>query len=121
MQKYHKQIGFEACHVKQAEALLLALQDVRLSFTSHALMELARERQAEAIGKALVNYRLNFSDVFELAIDNGIILKIGFTIDFTAENDIVIILSREKSIITTWVNHSQDNHATLKTSVYSRV
>ena len=120
MKKYHKQIGFEAGHVKQAEALLLALQDVRLSFTSHALTELLRERQAEAIGKALKEYSLNFQDVFELAFDGEKLEKLGFRVKFN-ENDIIFILSREKRVVTCWTNNKKDLHYTLDYTKYCTV
>ena len=119
MEKYHVLKGFKPCHVIQAEALIEALQARKLSFTSHALTELARERQAEAIGKALINYRLNFADVFELAIESGNVKKLGFRVKFN-ENDIIFILSREKAVITCWTNSAKDLHYTLNKSLYCK-
>ena len=119
LKKYHKDLDFEACHVKEALTLIEALQGMRLSFTSHALQELLREGQAEAIGKALKEYRLCFQDVFELAFYGEKLQKIGFRVKFT-EKDIIFILSREKAVITCWTNSEKDTHKTLKTWLYSK-
>jgi hypothetical protein len=121
MEKYHVLKGFKDFHVIQAEALIEAMQARRLSFTSHALQELSAEAEAVKIGQFLLNYRLNFSDVFELAINEaGRLEKLGFRVKF-AENDIIFILSSEKSLVTLWTNSKFDCHKTLNLSLYCKV
>jgi len=119
MEKYHVLKGFKPSHVIQAEALIEALQARKLSFTSHALRELANEAEAVKIGQHLKDYRLNFSDVFELAFYAGKLEKIGFRVKF-AENDIIFILSSEKSLVTLWTNSKFDCHKTLNLSLYCK-
>jgi hypothetical protein len=119
MEKYHVLKGFKLCHVIQAEALIEALQARKMRFSFHALQELSAEAEAVKIGQFLLNYRLNFSDVFEIAENNGKIEKIGFRVKF-AEKDIIFILSSEKSIITLWTNSKFDCHKTLNLSLYCK-
>ena len=120
MEKYHVLKGFKPCHVIQAEALIEALQARKIRFTSHALQELSAESEAVKIGQFLLNYRLNFSDVFELALNEaGRLEKLGFRVKF-AENDIIFILSSEKSLVTLWTNSKFDCHKTLNLSLYCK-
>lgn len=117
MEKYHKEIGFLPCHVKEAQTLIEALQGKRIAFSSHSLKELNKEKDNVKIGQFLVNYCLNWNDVFELAFNAGKLEKIGFRANFN-EKDIVFILSRDKMIITLWTNNKNDGHFTLNKNNY---
>ena len=119
MVKYHKNIGFYPCHSAEVKELILSLNYRKIAFSSHSLIELQNEAQAVEIGKFLLNYTLDFNDVFELAIDEGIIQKIGFRVNF-GENDIVFIINREKMVITLWTNDKNDIHKTLNVSLYCK-
>lgn len=121
MQKYHKDIGFLPCHVQEALSLIEALQNRDLIFSFHALQELSKEREAVFIGRCIKDYRLVFSDVFELVFNAGRLEKIGFRIAFSENKDIIFMLSRQKIIITLWTNSKKDIHKTLKTSLYCKV
>ena len=120
MEKYHKDIGFFPCHVREVKALIDALKCRRLSFSVHSLNELAKESDAVLIGRFLKDYTLNFNDVFELAYDAGRLEKIGFRVNF-GENDVVFIVSRQKVIITLWINDKKDLHFTLDITKYCTV
>jgi hypothetical protein len=120
MNKYHVKIGFPIERIKEAETLIFRLQSRKIRFTFHALQELSAEAEAVKIGQFLLNYRLNFSDVFELAINEaGKLEKLGFRVNY-AENDVIFILSSEKMIITLWTNDKKDFHKTLKTALYCK-
>jgi hypothetical protein len=118
--KFHKDIGFFPCHVQEGKVLIEALKDRKLSFSVHSLNELTKEHEAVKIGQFLRDYTLNFNDVFELAINEGKIEKIGFRVNF-GENDVVFVINRAKMIITLWTNDKKDFHKTLKTELYSNI
>lgn len=120
MIKYHKSIGFKDSDVIQCKALLDRLNQRQVKFSCHALQELSQEKEAVTIGQKIKDYTLSFSDVFEIAIDNDRIEKIGFRIGFN-EKDIVFILSRDKLLITSWLNGRNDKHFTLNKSFYAIV
>jgi hypothetical protein len=120
MLKYHKDIGFSNERISEAKELIQALNNMKIGFSIHALQELNKEAEAVYIGQALRDYRLNFNDVFEIAIDNNIIKKLGFRVKFS-HNDIVFIISRSKIIITLWTNKKDDLHFTLNKSNYAEV
>ena len=119
MNKYHKEIGFLPCHIGEAKGLIASLKYRKLSFSFHALQELGKEIEAVKIGVFLKDYSLNFCDVFEIAVDNGRIEKLGFRIK-SGEFDIIAIISREKSLITVFINQASDNHKTLNPLNYCK-
>lgn len=119
MIKYHKILGFKAEDIQKAENLIKSLKNRAFRFSSHCLEELTKESEAESIGKAIISYSLALNDVFELALENGIIEKIGFRIPFK-NRDIIFILSKNKVIITAWTNKAEDLHYTLNKNNYSK-
>jgi hypothetical protein len=120
MEKYHKEVFFPSCFIGEAKGLIADLKYRKLSFSFHALQELGKESEAVLIGQALKDYSLNFDDIFEIAIDKGIINKLGFRVKFS-ENDIIFILNREKNIVTLWTNNKNDCHYTLNNTKYCTV
>ena len=119
IKKYHKDIGFLPCHIAEAQFLIKDLQYRKISFSSHALQSLKDEAEAVKIGQYILQYTLNFQDVFELAIYDGKIEKMGFRISFN-NRDIIFILTREKRIVTLWTNAKEDCHYTLNTNKYEK-
>ena len=119
IQKYHKEIGFRPCDIGEAKYLVESLKYRPFIFSKHSMEELLQEENPEGIGKALKEYNLNFLDVFELAIYEGRIEKIGFRIPH-GEKDIIFIITREKKIITIWLNKNSDLHFTLRENLYCK-
>jgi hypothetical protein len=118
--KYNKDFGFNNTDILKAQNLIEALKNRPFTFSKHCLFELLKESEAEKIGQALKNYQLKWDDVFELQIDNGQIIKIGFRIAFNTK-DIIFIISKEKSIVTAWLNNKNDLHFTLNPAHYARI
>jgi hypothetical protein len=118
--KYHKDIGFKRDDVILAQSLIDRLKDRPFIFSKHSIGQLREENEAETIGKRIIGYSLNWADVFELAIDNGKIEKIGFRIPFKYR-DIVFIINRDKVIVTLWTNDKMDGHFTLNPLHYADV
>jgi len=120
MQKYHRQIGFLPCHEAEAKGLIASLKWRKISFSRHSLQSLKDELEAVKIGRFLLNYDLNFNDVFELAILDGKLEKMGFRVNFS-DFDVIFILSREKQVITLWTNKKEDKHFSLNSLKYCKV
>jgi hypothetical protein len=120
MKKYHKILGFPQNIREKAEKLIFALNNEKIRFSVHSLQELQSEGQAVNIGQAILKYNLAFNDVFEIVEGfKGQIEKIGFRIHFDGQNDIVFMLSNDKTLITAWVNKKTDNHKTLDVKQYA--
>jgi hypothetical protein len=117
MLKYHKDIGFLPSDVIKAESLINRLQGVKLSFSKHSLAELSKEREAVKIGQFLLSYEPKIVDMFELVKEGDFIVKLGFRVKFN-QNDIVFMLSQDKTVITVWTNKREDLHYTLDKKNY---
>lgn len=121
MNKYHKNIGFSQDITEKAQKLIFALNNEKIRFSVHSLQELQAEAQAVNIGKAILGYKLAFNDVFEIVEGKGgYIEKIGLRIPFDGQNDIVFVLSNDKTVITAWINKKSDIHKTLNESNYTK-
>jgi hypothetical protein len=118
MTKYHKEIGFLPCHIGECKVLLSDLKFRKIRFSFHALQSLKDEREDVKIGQFLRDYVLNFDDIFEIVVYDGIIQRMGFRVNFN-EKDIVFIISRDKLIITLWTNEKSDLHYTLNKNNYA--
>ncbi len=118
--KYHKEFGFNESDILKAQALIEALKNRAFTFSRHCLFELLKESEAEKIGQALKDYKLKWDDVFELQIENDQIIKMGFRLPFNAK-DIVFIISKEKYLVTAWLNNKNDLHFTLNHALYAKI
>jgi hypothetical protein len=118
MNKYHVKLGFRPCDIGEAKALIASLKYRRVSFSVHALQELGAESEAVNIGRFIKDYFLDFNDVFEIAVFEGKIEKIGFRANF-GEKDVIFIINREKKVVTLWTNDLKDNHTSLNPKNYT--
>ena len=118
MIKYHKEIGFKENDVILAKALILVLNRQKIIFSRHSLGELIQEKNCVEIGQFLKDYVFNFNDIFEIVVNNGIIEKIGFRVNFN-EKDVIFMLSNNKTVITCWTCYKIDKHYTLNKNNYA--
>jgi hypothetical protein len=63
--------------------------------------------------------------VFEYYTDKEVITKVCFKIEYRTSHyevqDLILVLSREKNIVTIYMNDTGDNHKTLNPSAYTKV
>jgi hypothetical protein len=121
MQKYHKNIGFKEDHDILTEKLIKSLENRKFTFSRHSIDELRLESEALHIVEAIKGYSLAFCDVFEIVIDNDIIMKLGFRIPLNSQDDIIFIINSAKNIVTLWTNSKEDRHVSLNPNNYSIV
>lgn len=119
MIKYHFEVYFPQYIINDGQNLLKKLKEYPLKFSHHSINELLKEYQAEKIIQRLKEYQLNFNDIFEIAVLNNKIEKMGFRISFE-NKDIIFILSKNNIIITLWTNFKNDKHFTLNKNNYAR-
>jgi hypothetical protein len=120
VKKYHVSLGFRPCDIGEAKSLIEALKYRRVSFSVHALKELGAELEAVKIGQFIKDYSLDFNDVFEIALIAGRIEKLGFRVKM-GDFDVILIINREKNIITLWTNENKDKHISLNPRKYCTV
>lgn len=116
---YHKECGIPSNIKMQVISILHSFKYKALGFSTHAGIELRKEAYPVDIAKVLYHYDFNFDDVFEVNENGGQVEKIGFRLRFNAINDIVFVISKEKTIVTLWTNKITDTHSTLNKQVYA--
>lgn len=68
----------------------------------------------------IVNTELNTKWIFEYYTDKyDKILKVCYRIPYKDNNDIIIVVSNEKCLITVYFNSVNDEHYTLKKEIYN--
>ena len=119
MKRYHKNVYFK--HEKELKEFNANMNIKKWKYSSHALKNLQyRAIDNLSILKFIRNIELNQKDVFEYyELDNRII-KACYRIKYI-HSDIILVLSKDKKIITIYLNSKEDNHSTLKTELYQTI
>ena len=67
----------------------------------------------------LKNLKVSYSDIFEYYHNGQYINKIACRIQYDDMEDIILLISNTKKLITLYFNNKNDNHKTLKTELYA--
>jgi len=116
MKRYHKNVYFK--HDTELKAFNARLNEKNWKYSIHALDNLkCRAIDNMSILKFIKDIELKETDIFEYySIDNDI-QKACYRIEYIY-SDIILIVSKQKCIITIYLNSKNDNHNTLKTELY---
>lgn len=117
MNRYHKEVYFK--HISELQEANNQLNNLEFTYSKHCLNNL-RYRIID-LNKLLLfikNIILNYNDIFEYYEENNNILKLCYRIKFNNYQDIILVLSNNKNIITIYLNNVSDKHYTLKQELY---
>jgi len=125
MKRYHRKIYIP----KQDEEILSGLVDTLNTkdwkYSKHCLQRLNEQYISTIEIKNMLEYikgiKLNFIDIFEYYKESNLITKICFRIKYSEHNDIILVVSSSKTLITIYSNKADDNHITLKKELYNTV
>ena len=120
LKKYHKELYFNSEDLKEISLLISNMNQSKIIFSNHVIQEIHAEYNALEIAKFLKCVILSFDNLFEYQKEDGIV-KLGFRYQLNNMEDIVFILSRNKVIVTCWINKKSDKHFTLNPSNYITV
>ena len=108
---YHKDLGFPP-------DMVLPPTDLWLHYTGHALYAASQE----GIQARDLPTRLPASfQVVEVEMLGDLTTKWVLRWRFTAEDDLVVVILRDGTVKTVWVNHVEDTHRTLQRHRYTTV
>ena len=118
MKRYHKKVYFpENNGLKEFNNTLNALN---WKYSTHCLENLKhRVIDVEDLLLYVKDLSLKFEDIFEYYEDK-IIEKACYRIHYKGSIDIILVVNQIKSIITIYINDSEDKHYTLKKELYQR-
>jgi len=120
MNRYHIKLGFEAEHISQLKELTEQLNNRDFSYSDHCLDNLKyRFIDLKSILFFIKGIELRAEHIFEYYEENGKIIKLCYRINYNSLQDIIIVLTPEKKIVTIYLNSNNDSHLTLKKELYN--
>lgn len=117
MKRYHRKIYFP--HLKEIETFTENLNQSEFSYSKHCLDNI--KYRLIDIEKTLyfIKYlKLNSESAFEY-YKGDIIEKVCYRVEFN-NMALILVISKDKKIITLYINSQNDNHETLKENLYAR-
>ena len=120
MNRYHKAVYIPEADKKTFEAFTDVLNGKKWQYSGHCTDNL--KLRYIGLTEVLIfikGVRLEAGQIFEYYKDEaGSIKKACYRIKYTANIDIILILSDEKNIVTIYTNEADDDHITLNKNLY---
>src|SRR3972149_7961383 len=109
MERYHIKIGFIKDDIQSLKAFTNNLNSMNWQYTSHCLDNIKyRVIDIEALLLYIKDIILNYDNIFEYYKEQNYIIKVCYRIPYLKDIDIILVLNDEKSIITIYINSSDD-------------
>jgi hypothetical protein len=121
MNRYHIKVYTKPEDLKKIEDLTIFLNQKDFGYTAHCLDNLKhRAIDLEGLLRFIKGVELTADQIFEYYIlDNGDIEKVCFRIAYMNDLDLILVLNKDKEIITIYLNSAEDKHETLKKEIYN--
>jgi len=120
MNRYHYLIGFNPEHISQLKELTEQLNSKEWLYSDHCLDNLKyRAIDLRGILLFIKGIKLDYSQVFEYYAEELKVIKLCYRITYNNLQDIILIITPEKRIITIYINSANDLHDTLKKELYN--
>jgi len=119
--RYHKKIYFP--HINELKTFNNSVNDKTWHFSNHALDRVYQKLSYIEIEKLLneiKNYKLNEKNIFEYYEENNKILKVCYRVSFGKYKDMILVINRDKKLITIYLNNTDDKHITLDKTLYTQ-
>ena len=127
MKRYHKEIGIPEVHLgRLAELNEKFNSSKRFGRTTHAFHRLNQRFDYVRILNHLANnVEFKAEDVFEIYVDNDVVQKVCYRLEYRTSpyetQDLILVLTKDKAIVTLYINANGDNHKTLKKELYTTI
>ena len=123
MKRFHKTICFPSQYNTQLKELTNAFNTKeKYGYTNHAYENLKTRFNLMDILQFLKNrIYFKYQDIFEYYVEGNKIVKVCYKMEYNQYQDLIIVLSNNKSIITIYLNNKRDNHTTLKNELYCTI
>jgi len=120
MNRYHYLIGFNPEHISQLKELTEQLNSKEWLYSDHCLDNLKyRAIDLRGILLFIKGIKLDYSQVFEYYAEELKVIKLCYRITYNNLQDIILIITPDKKIITIYINSANDLHDTLKKELYN--
>jgi hypothetical protein len=123
MLRYHRQVYFKPSDTDRLKDFTDRLNGLAWQYTAHSLDNIKyRIIDVKSILLYIKDLILNSQDIFEFYTDEKSqdIIKTCFRINYNKAVDLILIIGKNKQIITIYINSTDDKHFTLKRELYQR-
>jgi len=120
MYRYHKKVYFPQYSNKKLADYTGKLNGMPWQYSRHALDNLKyRTYNIKNILLYIQDLELDYIAIFEYYTDyNGNIIKSVYRIKYNAGVDLILVINKDKKLVTIYINTSDDKHITLDSSPY---
>ena len=120
MNRYHKTIYMPDTIKNKLKAFNDSLNALKFKYIPHSIDNIKnRCYNIKSMLYFISKVILSDKDIFEVYTDDNNITKVCYRIEYDT-CDIILILSKDKTIITAYINAKEDNHITLNKNLYVR-
>lgn len=122
MKRYHYKITPEKFKSDKLKAFNNTINSLDFKITTHSLQ---RVNESLTIGKLetlllfIKNLKLDYKNIIEYYTEGSEVIKALYRISYSEYNDIILVISKGKAIITLFFNSVSDLHYTLNKSLYN--
>ena len=122
MLRYHKNVYFNIKDIDKLASITQALNSKAWKVTAHSIEGLQyRIIDLEAVLRYIKGISLSYDYIFEYyANEKGNIEKICYRIPYKYGQDIILVTTPEKTLVTAYFNSANDSHNTLKKYLYCK-
>jgi hypothetical protein len=116
--RFHKDIYFPIDDNIDLNNLIQSLNIKKFKFSVHSIDRIIEKSNIESIGLYLKDLKLEYSTMFEYYKIDNILEKLVFRLNFDVNKDLILVLNKDKFIVTIYFNNKSDNHKTLNKENY---
>jgi hypothetical protein len=122
MLRYHKKVYMPDTDKIKLKGYTDTLNGLNWHYTRHSIDNLKyRALDMPDVLNWIKGYVLKENEIFEYYAENGNIFKVCYRIKYKNGIDLILVINSNKTIITIYVNNSDDKHYTLKKELYNNV
>ena len=120
--RYHKSVYFPDNDIKKLKDFTDKINAKKWRYTPHSIENMKyRQSDNRAILEYIKGLKLACKDIFEYYRGNtGEIEKSCYRVNYSENIDLILVVDKNKTLITIYLNCVGDNHRTLKTELYVR-
>ena len=120
--RYHKEVGFNHRDYTELKEICQRFNDSdEMTKSIHALEKMKLRFDMFEVLTHLANIEWNYKDIFEYYTEGEKVKRMCFRSEFNATEDIIIVIDRNKNLVTMWAIDKANNKANLDKSVYQKV
>lgn len=119
MLKYHKEVYFPIKYHSKLINFNNELKEYTFKFSNHTKQRVIEKiNNFEYFNIFISNLKLNSTNIIEYTVNNNEIEKVLYRFKYNENEEIILSISQNKTIITIYLNNINDKHFTLNKKIY---